>query len=81
VYLLQRPAEIIFLKCLAYFHVEVAAAPLLVMMGEFLSVLAIAACSLYLFESRILKLKKYFGATTESRRRMVPTVAPVLAER
>jgi peptidoglycan/LPS O-acetylase OafA/YrhL len=79
VYLLQRPAEIVFLKCASYFHVAIGAAPLLVMLGEILSVFVIAACSWYLLESRILKLKKYFVASA-SRRRTIPTAAPVLAE-
>jgi peptidoglycan/LPS O-acetylase OafA/YrhL len=80
IYLLQRPAELIFLRCLSYFHLEVGAAPLLVVIGEFLSVFALAACSWYLFESRILKLKKYFVAF-ETRRRIIPAGDPVLAER
>jgi peptidoglycan/LPS O-acetylase OafA/YrhL len=80
VYLLQRPAEMIFLKCLSYFRVEIGAAPFLFMMGEMLSVFIIAGCSWYLFESRILKLKKYFVAF-DSRRRIIPAGAPVLAER
>jgi len=60
IYLLQRPAEVLLLKSLSHFHVAIDTASPLLMLGKMLTAILVASGSWYLFESRILRLKRYF---------------------
>jgi peptidoglycan/LPS O-acetylase OafA/YrhL len=61
IYLLQRPAEVLFLKLLSLLHIEVAASPILVILGKIATTVLVASLSWTLFEFRILRLKRYFS--------------------
>lgn len=58
IYLLQRPAEVILLKLLGRFHIELGAWPL--MFAKFGAAIALATASWVAFEEPILRLKKRF---------------------
>jgi peptidoglycan/LPS O-acetylase OafA/YrhL len=68
IYLLQRPAEVLLLKSLSYFHVTTDAASPFLMLGKMLTAILVGSGSWYLFESPILKLKRYFVARGPSSR-------------
>ena len=60
-YLLQRPAEVVYLKIAHYVHLP-ADGSAMALAGKMVFAVAIAALSWHLFERQCLRLKKYFNS-------------------